>query len=284
MRVPLVQLEAMISVWETEAALLDPNSFERRSAVQDELERFFSDESLQSDSNRDLRDRAGALQLKLESADSDLFNSIRCEILAGRYPAEFSSILHQHAAPARGLHFDHLDDLLAGIFRFDPPSEEPRRLTADSVFYQPTPARHIFHLISAASITQADTLIDLGSGLGHVPLLVSTCTGATSIGIELDPALITSAIQCATALNLRNVTFLREDAREADLSSGTVFYLYTPFTGSTLRSVLESMRAEARLRPSRVCTYGPCTLTVAQQPWVRAASPPDPERISVFRS
>lgn len=274
----------MISQWESDATLLDPNNFDRRTTVLEELERLFLDESLQPFLVPDLSGRARALQAKLESASNNLFASIRREIQAGRCPAEFTSILDQKAVPAPGLDFDHLDDLLAGVFQFDPPSEEPRPLTPDSVFYQPTPARHIFHLITAGAITHTDTLIDLGSGLGHVALLISICAGANSIGIELDPALIASARSCAASLKLRNVSFVAKDAGEADLSAVTVFYLYTPFTGSTLQSVLDSLRVQASVRPIRICTFGPCTLTVAQQPWLRSASDPDPHQITVFRS
>lgn len=284
MRVPPAQLAWMISQWESDATLLDPNSFERRSAVLEELELLFSDESLQSFSIRDLSDRARALQVKLESANNNLFASIRREIQAGRCPTEFTSILHERAAPPRGLAYDHLDDLLAGVFQFDPPSEDPRPLGSDSVFYQPTPARHIFHLISAAAITRADKLMDLGSGLGHVPLLVSICTGARSIGIELDPAWNASATRCADALNLTKISFLTADAREADLSAATVFYLYTPFTGDTFSSVLDSIRKQTQFRLIRICTFGPCTVTVAQQSWLGSVSDPDPDQITIFRS
>ena len=44
-------------------------------------------------------------------------------------------------------------------------------------------------------------------------------------------------------LKLERVTFIQQDARAADFSGGTVFYLYTPFTGSILRSVLDNPEA-----------------------------------------
>jgi predicted RNA methylase len=151
------------------------------------------------------------------------------------------------------------------------------------VFYQPTPARHIFALMAAISANEV--LVDLGSGLGHVPLLVSACTGARCIGIELDPGRVASSRQCAEKLNLDRVSFLEQDAREADLSAGAIFYLYTPFTGSILRTVLNSLRNEAAARPIKVCTFGPCTRTVANEPWLQAKkTPPETDRIEVFLS
>ena len=279
MPAPTSELELLISQWESDDTLLTPAGFRARIEILDQL-----DSMVPGTAGPDLASaRASALRSRLESANTAYYNQLRSEIQSGACPLDFRSILRDSSTPApRGLHFDHLDDLLAGVFQFDPPSEEPRHLGADSVFYQPTPARHIFHLITAGAITPADTIIDLGSGLGHVPLIVSICTGATSIGIELDPALIASASSCAASLNLHNVSFLARDAQEADLSAGTVFYLYTPFTGSTLASVLDSLRLQASLRPIRICTFGPCTLTIAQQPWLRAFSPPATDQITIF--
>jgi predicted RNA methylase len=135
-----------------------------------------------------------------------------------------------------------------------------------------------------AAFTEQDVLIDLGSGLGHVPLLVSICAGIRAVGVEIEPAYIASARKCANELNLGHVTFLPSDARQAGLSSGTVFYLYTPFTGTILRAVLERLRQEAASRAMRVCSFGPCTATIAQEPWLKALGPCETGRIAVFSS
>jgi 16S rRNA A1518/A1519 N6-dimethyltransferase RsmA/KsgA/DIM1 with predicted DNA glycosylase/AP lyase activity len=152
------------------------------------------------------------------------------------------------------------------------------------VFYQPTPARHIFHMIAVTALTASDVLVDLGSGLGHVPLLVSMCTGASSVGIEVEASYVERARQCAQRLNLNRVAFIQQDARAADLSGGTVFYLYTPFTGSTLRCVLNLLRREAATRRIRICTYGPCTSVIAEESWLVATAAPATDRIAVFSS
>jgi 16S rRNA A1518/A1519 N6-dimethyltransferase RsmA/KsgA/DIM1 with predicted DNA glycosylase/AP lyase activity len=127
-------------------------------------------------------------------------------------------------------------------------------------------------------------LVDIGSGLGHVPLLASILTSARSIGIELEATYVERARQSAESLNLNRVTFIQQDARAADLSTGTVFYLYTPFTGSILSSVLSRLRREAAARPIRICTYGPCTSVIAEEAWLEAAAAPMPQRVALFRS
>ena len=136
------------------------------------------------------------------------------------------------------------------------------------VAYQPTPARHIFEMIRRCQFTADDVFVDIGSGLGHVPLLVAVCTPARAVGIELEPSYIESARKSAADLQLRNVGFIAQDVRDADLSTGTFFYLYTPFRGTILRTVLDRLRAQANTREIRVCTFGPCTPLVEAEPWL----------------
>ena len=271
----------MLSLWESDDTLIESHYFARRIAVQDDLDRLFTNKVLDPYSG-EISDRVRALSTKLESINNVLFASIRRQIQAGTCPAELTPTLHDLATPPRGLAYDHLDDLLSGILQFQPPTEQPRALDCDSVFYQPTPARHIFHLIAATGLRQDDILVDLGCGLGHVPLLASICTGASCVGIELDPAWVAIAKNCARSLNLRNVAFLAQNARDADLSTGTVFYLYTPFTGSTLANVIESLRNQASLRPIRICTFGPCTFEVSKQTWLNPVPPPATDQVAVF--
>jgi hypothetical protein len=280
------QLESRLAQWESDDTLLESAHFAGRMAVLDDLDRcFFESEPVDADPASDLRSRARALANKLEFINNQFFHTFRHQIQCGTTPAEFRPIRRNLATTApRGLAYDYLDDLVSGVLQFESPAEEPRTFGSESVFYQPTPARHIFHLITAAEITDTDTLIDLGSGLGHVSLLASICTGATSIGIELDPVWVASAAKCAQKLNLRNVSFLTQDARQADFSAGSVFYLYTPFTGTTLASVLESLRNQAARRPIRVCTFGPCTVAVSNQSWLRSITPPVTDQVTVFFS
>jgi hypothetical protein len=277
------QFELQLSQWESDDALLRSAHFARRMQILDQLDALFPYTGpTNADSSTQLLTRARALSTRLDSANADLYNSIRTQIQNGICPAEFFPFLRAPSIAPGGLAYDHLDDLVSGIFDFETPSEEPRILGPESVFYQPTPARHIFHLISAASITPTDTVVDLGSGLGHVPLLASICTGASAMGLEIDPVWIATATNCARNLNLRNVTFLAQDARHADLSTGTVFYLYTPFTGSTLACVIESLRNQASLRPIRICTFGPCTFEVSKQTWLDPVPPPAADQVTVF--
>ena len=136
--------------------------------------------------------------------------------------------------------------------------------------------------MTASALSAADVLVDLGSGLGHVALLASMLTGVQGLGIEVEAAYVASAQECAQSLNLNRVRFIHEDARAADLSSGTVFYLYSPFTGSILADVLERLRKESTRRPIRICTLGPCTCTLAQEARLQANALPHPGQVTIF--
>ena len=118
----------------------------------------------------------------------------------------------------------------------------------------------------------------------EVPLLVSMVTGARSLGIEVQAPYLASARECAESLQLNRVRFINQDARDADLSQGTVFYLYSPFKGSILACVLNALRMESRRRSIKVCSLGSCTSTIANETWLKAGSFPDGERITVFES
>ncbi len=265
-------------------SLLNPDRFPQRVAALDSLEAHLSSaESISSG----LYGEAQAIATRLEAVNLALYNAIRREIQSGIQPDIFLDHIrkqpaNQESGPADGLGYNYLDDLLAGVFQCTDPTPHLIHSDPEMVPYQPTPARHLFDMLRLTALTPSDVLVDLGSGLGHVPMLAAICTPARAIGIELEPAYIERARQSAQSLNLARISFLHQDARYADFFAGTVFYLHTPFTGSILRHVLDRLRREATIRPVRVCTYGPCTALIAQEPWLQSTTPPQSNRIALF--
>lgn len=278
---------------ELDSSLFEPDQLRRRIDVLDELDRrvgeFDSREFEEDAACARMHQRTKAIQTKLEAINSELYQSIRIEIKRGMPPHRVLEWIRAWACPdkigssAHGLAYDHLDELVSGILQLREPGETHIPLGPEMVFYQPTPVRHILQLIAVSALCETDVLVDLGSGLGHVPLLVSMLTGAQSFGVEVEPSYVASAQECAQGLGLRRVRFMQQDAREADLSGGTVFYLYSPFTGSILAHVLDRLQKESAHRPIKICTLGPCTSIVAQEPWLKASAPPDTERITLFQ-
>jgi precorrin-6B methylase 2 len=146
---------------------------------------------------------------------------------------------------------------------------ETKERQPEMVFYQPTPARIVLELVEKASLKKEDVFYDMGSGLGQVSMLVNLLSGVRAKGVEFEPAYCDYARRCAKELNLSRVEFINADAREMDYSDGTVFFMYTPFEGKLLQEVLEKLKGESQRRKIRVCTYGPCTLQVSRQSWLK---------------
>ena len=182
--------------------------------------------------------------------------------------------------------YDSLDALLAGLLLVSDAPEPARELEPEMVSYQPTPARIILELVERMAFTQQDVFYDIGSGLGHVCILVHLLGGVRARGVEHDPAYCDYARRCAGGLNVSDVEFLNVDARVADYSEGTVFFMYTPFEGRMLQQVLGRLGAASRTKRVRLCTYGPCTLVVSRQGWLQPEGQNDDQiyRLAVFTS
>ena len=234
--------------------------------------------------------RAKSLRSKFEAANEMLYESARAEIaLQGNSPAMDRWLMEQAndgsaERPRPGLSFDLLDEIVSGVLPLRGPREAGLLQSPEMTAYQPTPVRHILDLIATCRFGSDDVLVDLGSGLGHVPLLVSILTGIRTLGVEIQPDYAASAQEAAQRLGLSRVRFAPEDARMTDLTRGTVFYMFSPFTGSILTDVLCGLRKQSRERQIRVCSLGPCKRILQGQTWLKATNRPDTERISVFKS
>ena len=85
---------------------------------------------------------------------------------------------------------------------------------------------------------------------------------------------------------MSEVEFINLDAREADYSDGTVFFMYTPFEGEMLQHVLEKLRRQTQNQRIRLGTYGPCTPQTSQQSWLQGVDQHSDRlyRLAVFES
>ena len=274
-------LQTLLDDLRQDRSLRDSDQLCRRIDALERLERWLVHE--RDTLTPSLRKSSQAVADELEAINDRLYQAIRDAIRHGNGAETLRTWAASLPNGSDQESYGPLDTLIGGVLDFKEP-HGVAELEADMVFYQPTPARDIFDFIERASISQQDVVMDLGSGLGHVALLTAICTGARCVGIELQPAYVASANQCASALQVRNAHFVTQDVRAANLSEGTVFYLYTPFTGRILRDVLDSLKREAEGRAIRLCTLGPCTAVVANEPWLKTADACGPERANLFRS
>ncbi|MDB5144959.1 MAG: class SAM-dependent methyltransferase [Mucilaginibacter sp.] len=223
-----------------------------------------------------LKQYAEKIKCHLEDVDTRMFHQLGTQISQGVYEGELlidlidehldynlSGFLQQDATG-----YDNLDMFLNGLLTNQNVPFETKDREPEMIFYQKTPARIILELIKKAEFKPQDVFFDLGSGLGQVAILVHLLTSVVSKGVEFEPAFCNYAKACAADLNLNDVDFINIDARYADYSLGTIFFMYTPFEGKMLQDVLQNLSGEAKKRKIKIFTYGPCTPAVAQQNWL----------------
>lgn len=278
------EIQAAIEAIKKNAALYQETNFDRRVEAIDTLEFNIIDriEGLLQTVNPSeelitLKQAAERVKRQLEEIDEVLFQRLRADIRTGRYPGtalkELIDVYVGRDPSGRRRQdepgYDSLDLFINGLLLSRAVPGETKTREPEMVYYQQTPARIIFELVEQAQFTEEDVFYDVGSGLGQVPILVNLLSGAAAKGIEFEPAYSDYARLSAADLNLSRVTFIQADARTADYSDGTIFFMYTPFEGSMLQEVLAKLRGEAHRRRIRLFTYGPCTPQVARQSWLK---------------
>lgn len=277
---------ARLDVLERDASLREPGRLRERSDALDWLDTCLALGVSAAGDDAVLRQRIEALALELQAVDDALSAQIRQAIRRGEgaqaLRAWMAATVFGPDEDDSSDRYDHLDNLISGVLAIRESPEPIAPLDLGMVLYQPTPARHIFDALARLALDEHDVLVDLGSGMGHVPLLAAICSPARCIGVEWQDAYVASARRCAQELGLARAAFVQGDARQADLSSGTVFYLYTPFDGDMLHVMLDRLAAEARSRPIRLCTLGPCTERVARESWLRPVGACRPDRPAIF--
>ena len=251
-----LELQLWLHDLRTGMNLLLPEQLAKRLNALDELDAIIGDldlGGLGALPEPELIARAMVLRHQVEAANEMIYQAARAEIAAlGNSPVIEHWLMQlvsdgDAEGPCPGLSFDLLDDFVSGVLHLRRPGRTTVLPSPEMAAYQPTPVRHILDLIAACNFSNDDVLVDLGSGLGHVPLLVSIVTGIHTLGIEVQPSYVASAQGTARELNLRRVSFAAEDARMTDLSNGTVFYMFSPFWGSILTDVLCQLHKQSQL-------------------------------------
>ena len=193
------------------------------------------------DRQRESADRIRA-RIQHEQHDPDAFRAALLEVAPSARDAWLDRVLGIRGVPDDG------PDLPRGC-----------------VPYFPCPVDALLRLVDQARVRSSDVFVDVGSGLGRVSAFVHLLTGAAVIGIEIQSALVRAARDLATRLILPRVSCIEGDATTlaGSIASGSVFFLYCPFSGDRLAKVLSDLEVIARTREIRVCCLDlplpPCT-------------------------
>jgi SAM-dependent methyltransferase len=118
------------------------------------------------------------------------------------------------------------------------------------VIYVPTPPAVVRAMLRTAGVGAGDTVMDLGSGDGRIPIMaVKEFGAARGIGVDLDPLRIAEARANAAAAGISDrVEFLQQDLFKTDLTPATVITMYLlPKINTRLLPTLRALAPGTRI-------------------------------------
>jgi SAM-dependent methyltransferase len=148
------------------------------------------------------------------------------------------------------------DAWVDAVFGLDELPEDGSDLPSGCVPYLPCAVDVLLRVADLVPVRSTDVFIDIGAGLGRAAVFMHLLTGASAVGIEVQSGHVGAARALAQRLGLSDVTFVQGDAVEvaAEFRTGSVFFLYCPFSGPRLVELLGHFEAIARTRAICVCT------------------------------
>lgn len=278
----LPEIHTEIRRFEGDSRIYQPDGFTLRCMAREFIEfyilDYFSDQEPEMNVI-ELKQKVSSLSAKLDDIDELQFAETRIKItkklLRGKELTRLFKNMNisEDRKTLNYAGYDYADQFLNGVLLRQPLPEGALPTDPDMVFYQQTPARIILELAAHHPWSKEDRFYDIGSGLGHVPVLLHLLQEVKTTGVEIDPAYCDYARHCAAELGLHEVIFQCADARQTDMRDGTVFFMYTPFRGNMHQQVLEKLRETAQNHPISLYTYGPCTFETDAAPWLRRITP-----------
>jgi SAM-dependent methyltransferase len=287
----LAKAHAILRTLELDRSLDETTHFAARAGALEQV--AFLQQVAVVRGNEEIERRAALLRERLEGANGRLFRQLRADVRSTGYsPAALRRLLDRQTAYSPRdtghlhLRYEPLDELLAGVLLADALPAETVEREPEMVHYEPVPASVILELVDRIPFTAEDVFYDLGSGPGRVVVLVHLLTGVRARGVEIEPAYCAYARTATEQLGLAGVESIHADARTVPLDEGTIFFLFTPFWGKILQSVLERLYQVARRREIRIGAYGTCVRRLAEQRWLQQtrAGPDDEYRLAIFES
>ena len=117
--------------------------------------------------------------------------------------------------------------VLLAVLTLAAASPQLRHSKVPDVKYVPTPQNVVEVMLEMAHVTSRDTVWDLGSGDGRIPITAAQKYGARAVGVEIDPRLVELSRQVARDGEVGDrVKFVQGDFFTTDVSEATVVTLW----------------------------------------------------------
>jgi protein-L-isoaspartate O-methyltransferase len=233
----------------TTSAMVDPDALRALLDRDDGRDRAFVDAMIRMAWSRKMepakRDELGELHRAVRAASLRSHGAIRTQIADGTLRG---AKLRNRFDDVPVFQRDHFVEEVLGIAY--PPLEEPE-LTPGLMTYSPSGYDEIVHAIDVTRLGPGDQFLDVGSGMGKAVMLATLLAGATSTGVECERSLDALARDASHAIGLQEVRFHHGDARDVASENADVVFMYLPFTGSVLTTVMARLIEEGRPRASR---------------------------------
>lgn len=175
-----------------------------------------------------------AAQLRVLKTSPDRDNPLADPVIANEYEAD-------SPVGVRSLRKDRASQTPASRPQPGQPGKD--------VLWLPTPDALVQDMLRAAAVSRQDHVVDLGSGDGRIAIAAARDFGATALGIEYEPALVTLARRNAIHAGVADkALFVQGDLFRIDFSDASVVTLYLrPGVNRRLLSRLLALRPGTRI-------------------------------------
>jgi SAM-dependent methyltransferase len=142
----------------------------------------------------------------------------------------------------------------------------------------------IRHFFDNNQLSKEDIFYDLGSGYGRVLFYGAALHPQTKFkGVEIVGERAAFARSIAKKGGFENVEIIHQDVLKADLSDGTIFYLFNPFP-KIIDEVIKKLNAVAAIRKIRVVAVGETIKDLDKVKWLKRSNPKNNFGAFVFES
>jgi predicted RNA methylase len=186
-------------------------------------------------------------------------NNVYAKILKNK-PERIFEIIRSFDGSEEDIDDTLLDELLgipAVTFENEADFEKFTRDHGNEQFtYEGTPYNLIRDFLTIIQPDENDIIYDLGAGYGKIAFYGAATTKSFFKNIEIVPDRVDISNQIKKRFKFDNTEFVQGNVLDFDLSDGTVFFLFNPFSHATLEKLSQKLHAVSQIHPIKIVTWG----------------------------